>query len=223
MSTTIKKSVNIPELKIYNARLREEIILKNVEVDTDYARDKENRVMYFNIEEAGAYLGERGKTLPSMALLVNLYIALDGLARQDEAAAQIMQQLNNNWDRTGTTISPEGRIVHRDMVLGEIAYEGLSVPEKGDGLDKLYQENELFFQALMGIRDIDRLVAVTNKYDKIPFYWYPRGERTVMFGGGDFYYMHQYIPGLLMLFCDDEAQSRRVIRGVGNGKRAERR
>jgi hypothetical protein len=35
-----------------------------------------------------------------------------------------------------------------------------------------------------------------------------------MFGGGDFYHMHQYIPGLLMVFCDDEPHPRRVLRGV---------
>jgi hypothetical protein len=39
-----------------------------------------------------------------------------------------------------------------------------------------------------------------------------------MFGGGDFYYMHHHIPGLLMVFCDDEPHPRRVLRGVWTEK-----
>ena len=213
-SRQIKKSVTIPEVKVYEAHNREYIVLKDVNVDTSYVCDNQDKVIYFNLDEACAYLGERGKSLPSLALLVNLYIALDGLAKQDETAAEILRQLNASWDRTGTTISPGGRIVHSDVVLGTIAYEGLSVPEKGDGLDKLFDKNALFFQALLGVRDIDRLVDVATRHDLIPFYWYPRGDRMVMFGGGDFYYMHQHIPNLLMIFCDDEPHSRRVIRGV---------
>jgi hypothetical protein len=213
-SQEIKKSVTIPEVTVYEAHRREDIVLRDVNMDTNYVCDNQDKVMYFNLDEAGAYLRERSKSLPSLPLLVNLYIALDGLAKQDEAAAEVLHQLNSSWDRTGTTISPDGKIVHRDVVLGTIAYEGLSVPEKGDGLVKLFDKNELFFQALLGVRDIDRLVDVATRHDLIPFYWYPRGERMAMFGGGDYYYMHQHIPGLLMLFCDDEPHPRRVIRGV---------
>jgi hypothetical protein len=213
-SQQIKKSITIPEVKVYEVHRREEIVLKDVNVDTSYVCDNQDKVMYFNLDEARVYLGELGKSLPSLALLVNLYIALDGLAKQDVAAAEVLRQLNSSWDRTGTTINPDGRIVHRDVVLGTIAYEGLSVPEKGDGLDKLFDKNVLFFQALLGVRDIDMFVDVATRHGLIPFYWYPRGERIAMFGGGDFYYMHQYIPDLLMLFCDDEPYSRRVIRGV---------
>ena len=210
----IKKSVTIPKLKVYDARQRVDIILENVNVDANYVCDNQDKVMYFNLDETRAYLGEQGKSLPSLPLLVNLYIALDGLAKQDESAARILHQLNSGWDRTGTTISPGGRIEHQDVVLGTITYEGLVVPEQGDGLDKLFGKNELFFQALLGVRDISQFVDVAARNNQTPFYWYPRGERLAMFGGGDFYYMHQYVPGLLMLFCDDEPHSRRVIRGV---------
>jgi hypothetical protein len=209
-----KKSLTVPEVRVYDARRREEIILKDINMDTNYVCDDQDRVMYFDVAEAGKYLGERGKSLPSLALLVNLYIALDGLARQDQAAAEVLHQLDSGWDRTGTSINPDGTILHRDFVLGTIAYEGLSVPEKGDALVNLFDANRLFFQALLGVKDIDRLADVTSRHNLIPFYWYPRGERLAMFGGGDFYYMHQYIPGLLMLFCDDEPHPRRVIRGV---------
>jgi hypothetical protein len=210
----IKKSVTIPEVKVYNAHRREDIILKDVNVDTSYVCDNQDKVIYFNLDEARAYLGERGKSLPSLALLVNLYLALDNLAKQNESAAEVLRQLNSSWDRTGTTLSPDGKIVHCDSVLGSINYEELRVPEKGDGLSNLFDKNSLFFQALLGVRDIDPLVDLAAKHDLIPFYWYPRGERLAMFGSGDFYYMHHHIPGLQMFFCDDEPHLRRVIRGV---------
>jgi len=170
--------------------------------------------MYFDADAGRSYLAEQGKTVPSLPLLVNLFIALHGLAGRDETAASILTQLGNAWDRTATVISPEGTIVHRDGILGEVSYEGFSVPVKGDAITELYPESRLFFQALLGIRDIERLTEVAARNDLEPFYWYPRGERRVMFGGGDFYYMHQYIPGLLMVFCDDEPHPQRTLRGV---------
>lgn len=174
--------------------------------------------MYFSLDEAESYLEKRGKSLASLPLLVNLYIALDELAKQDEVAAQLLHQLNNTWDRTGTSISPAGRIIHRDAILGEIAYEGLNIPQEGRGIVDLFGQNEQFFKALLGVKDIDRLADVATRHDLSLFYWYPRGERLVMFGGGDFYYMHHHLPGLLMAFCDDEPHPQRVVRGVWIGR-----
>ena len=217
VSETVE-SVVIPEIRVYHARREEDVVLRDVSVDMHHACDSEGRVMYFNLDGTKSYLDERGKFLASLPLLVNLYIALDGLAEQDEAAAQLLQQFNSGWDRTGTSISPDGSIVHSDAILGEIAYQGLKVPREGNGIIELFGENEQFFQALLGVRDIDRLVDVAARHDLTLFYWYPRGERLAMFGGGDFYYMHQHIPGLLMVFCDDEPHPYRVVRGVSAGK-----
>ena len=170
--------------------------------------------MYFTLDEAKSHLEKLGKSLASLPLLISLYITLDRLATQDETAAHVLNQLNTTWDRTGTYISPAGRIVHSDALLGEIVYEGLRVPQEGKSIVDLFSKNEQFFKALLGVRDIDRLVDVANRHDLSLFYWYPRGERLVMFGGGDFYYMHHHSPGLLMVFCDDEPHPRRVARGI---------
>ena len=213
------QSIVIPEVRVYEARRGEDIVLKDISVDTYYACDSEGRVMYFNLDEGKSYLEKRGKSLASLPLLVNLYIALDELARQDEVAAQVLHQLNAAWDRTGTSISAAGRIVHSDAILGEITYEGLTVPQEASGnIVDLFGKNEQFFQALLGVRDTDRLADVATMHDLVPYYWYPRGERLVMFGGGDFYYMHHHIPDLLMVFCDDEPHPRRVARGVWVGR-----
>ena len=111
-------------------------------------------------------------------------------------------------------INPAGSLVHTDPILGEIAYEGLDVPLEADSIAALISRHERFFQALLGLRDVNRLIDVGTGCGLVPFYWYPRGERWVMFGGGDFYYVHQHIPGLLMVFCDDEVHPRREVRGV---------
>ena len=208
------QSLVIPEIRVYDAHRREDIVLRDISMDTYYACDSEGRVMYFDLNEAKLYLGKLGKSMASLPLLVNLYITLDGLAREDEIATQILHQLNTAWDRTATKISTTGRIVHNDAILGEVTYDGLAVPEEGRGIIDLFGKNEYFFQALLGVRDIDKLLDVAERHDLSPFYWYPRGERLVMFGGGDFYYMHHHIPGLLMIFCDDEPHPRRVVRGV---------
>ena len=214
MAVTDEKSLIIPKVSIYDPRRGEDIVLKNVCIDTDYVCDDQGRVNYFDIDEAKTYLGERDKSLASLPLLVNIYIALDSLARKDEVAGRVLKQLNTAWDRTGTTISPSGSIVHSDSVIGEITYNDLKVPLEGNGITELYDKYTDFFQALLGVRDIDRLSEVATRHDLALFYWYPRGERLAMFGGGDFYYMHHHIPGLLMVFCDDEPHPRRVLRGV---------
>jgi len=214
MTSATVQSIVIPETRVYDAHRKEEIVLRNVSVNTQHEHDNDGNVMYFDLNEAKAYLGRQGKSLASLPLLVNLYLSLSDLAEQDEVAAQLYSQFNNAWDRTGTSISPDGRIVHNDIVLGETVYQGLGVPQEAGAIDHLFDKNEQFFQALLGVRDIDRLIDVAARQDLVLFYWYPRGERLVMFGGGDFYYMHQHIPGLLMVFCDDEPQPRRVARGV---------
>lgn len=214
MTSATIQSIVIPETRVYDAHRKEDIVLRNVSVNTQHEHDSGGNVMYFDLDEAKAYLDKQGKSLASLPLLVNLYISLSDLAKQDETAAQLYSQFNNAWDRTGTSISTDGRIVHNDVVLGETVYEGLRVPQEAGAIDYLFDKNEQFFQALLGVRDIDRLIDVATRQDLVPFYWYPRGDRLVMFGGGDFYYMHQHIPGLLMVFCDDEPQPRRVVRGV---------
>jgi hypothetical protein len=218
MAVTDEKSLVIPEVSIYDPRRDEEVILKNVHIDADYVCDAEGRVIYFNADEAKAYLEEQGKSLASLPLLVGIYIALDTLANEDEAAVRVLKQLNTAWDRTSTTISPDGRIVHSDSIVGEAAYDDLQVPLEGNAIDELYDKYPGFFQALLGVKDLDRLRAVADKNDLTLFYWYPRGERQVMFGSGDFYYMHHHIPGLLMVFCDDEPHPRRILRGVWTEK-----
>jgi hypothetical protein len=214
MTVTDEKGLVIPEVSIYDRRRDEDVVLKNVHIDTDYVCDAEERVIYFNADEARAYLEKQGKSLASLPLLVNIYIALDTLANGDEAAARVLGQLNTAWDRTSTTVSPGGRVVHSDSIIGEVAYDDLRVPLEGNAIDELYDKYPEFFQALLGVRDLDRLRAVADNNDLALFYWYPRGERQVMFGGGDFYYMHHHIPGLLMVFCDDEPHPRRILRGV---------
>ena len=204
----------VPELRIYDVRQNEDIVLTNVAIDTDYVRDKDGKVIYFNLDEGQTYLAAQGKSIPSLPLLVNLYIALNRLAVENEMAARIIAQLHSAWDRTGTSINPSGTISHSDSVLGDITIEGLEIPRKGLGIGELFTGNERFFQALLGVRDIDCLSEIAEQNNCVPFYWYPRGERWAMFGGGDFYYMHMYIPSLLMVFCDDEAHPRRVLRGV---------
>ena len=204
----------IPELRVYDARHDEDIILRNVGVDPDYVRDANGRVMYFDVNEGQSYLAEQGKSVPSLPLLVNLYITLSNLTTENETAAQFVSQLNNAWDRTSTSINPSGTIIHSDAISGEITCEGLTIPQQGSDISLLFSNNKRFFQTLLGVRDIDRLAEIAAWNDLVPFYWYPRGERRAMFGGGDFYHMHQYIPGLLMVFCDDEAHPRRVLRGV---------
>jgi len=204
----------VPELSIYDVRQNEDIVLKNVAIDPDYVRDSDGKVIYFDLNEGRSFLAERGKSIPSLPLLVNLYIALNGLATENEPAARVVAQLNSAWDRTGTCINPSGTISHSDSVLGDIAIEGLKIPRKGLGISELFNDNERFFQALLGVRDIGRLSEIAEQNNCAPFYWYPRGERWAMFGGGDFYYMHMYIPNLLMVFCDDEVHPRRVLRGV---------
>ena len=218
MTVTDEKSLVIPEVSIYDPNRGEDIILKNVHVDTDYVCDAEGRVMYFNEEEARTYLEQRGKSVASLPLLVNIYMALDKLAREDEVAAGVLKQLNNAWDRTSTTISPAGRIVHSDSIVGEVTYDSLQIPLEGNAVGELYDKYTDFFQALLGVEDLGRLTEAAGNNDLTPFYWYPRGERIVMFGGGDFYYMHHHIPGLLMVFCDDEPHPRRILRGVWTEK-----
>lgn len=213
------QSVVIPGLKVYNARRNEDILLKNVRVDADYVCDSQGRVIYFDLNEAKAYLQKQGKSLPSLPLLVNIWIALDGLAKQDEAAAQLFHQLNTGWDRTATSVTTAGSVLHSDIVLGEIGYEGLKMPEQGGDLIEFFGKYRQLFQALLGLRDIESLADLANRQDLVPFYWSPKGERLAMFGGGDFYYMHQHVPGLLMVFCDDLPYPRRIARGVWPGDR----
>ena len=167
------RSIIVPEVRVYEASRGEYIVLKNVGVDTHHACDSQGRVIYFTLEESGAHLKKQGKSLPSLPLLVNLYIALDELAVGDEAAAEVLHQLNTSWDRTGTSISPAGIIVHRDSILGEITCDGLKVPQEGGGLVRLFEKNERFFKALLGVKDIDRLVGVADRHSLSPFYWYP--------------------------------------------------
>ncbi len=212
--TVEPESILIPEVTVYDGNADRDVVLRDVVIDADYARDERGNVVYLNIDEAEAYLAERGKTLPSLPLLVNVYLALGEMATGNAASAQLLSQLNAGWDRTGTTVSPKGDIRHYDTRLGEMACRGLDVPLQGNILEDIHAGNETFFCALLGLRDIDRLLRVTGEQDKTLFYWYPRGERIAMFGGGDFYYMHQHLPGLLMVYCDDEAHPRRVVRGV---------
>ena len=213
------QTIVIPEVRVYDALRKEDVVLKDVRVDTYYACNSQGQVIYFSFDEAKSYLEKQGKSLASLPLLVNLYITLDELARQDEAAAQVLQQLNAAWDRTGTSINTTGKIVHSDAILGEITYDGLTVPREASGkIVDLFGKNEQFFHALLGVRDVDRLADVAARHDLALYYWYPRGERLAMFGGGDFYYMHHHIPGLLMVFCDDEPHPRRVVRGVRVGR-----
>ena len=214
MTITDEKGLVIPEVSIYDAHSSEDIILKNVHIDTAYVCDAEGRVIYFNKDEAKAYLGKQGKSVASLPLLVNIYITLNTLAREDEVAARVLKQLNTAWDRTSTTISPSGSIIHSDSIIGEVAYDDLQIPLEGNAITELYDKYTAFFQALLGIKDLDRISEAADNNDLTLFYWYPRGERLAMFGGGDFYYMHQYIPGLLMAFCDDEPHPRRILRGV---------
>ena len=218
MAVTDERSLVIPEVSIYDLQCDEDIVLKNIHIDTDYACDDQGKVIYFDMDEAKAYLGERGKSLASLPLLVNIYVALNNLAREDELAEHVFKQLNTAWDRTSTIISPAGSIVHSDSIMGEITYNDLKVPLEGNGITELYGKYTDFFQALLGVKDPDRLFEVADNNDLILFYWYPRGERLAMFGGGDFYYMHQHIPGLLMVFCDDVPHPRRILRGVWNEK-----
>lgn len=218
MNVTDDKSLVIPEVSIYDPRRSEDVVLKNVSIDTEYVCDDQGRVIYFDLDEAEAYLKEQGKSLASLPLLVNIYLALDTLARKSELAERVLKQLNTAWDRTNTTISPAGSVVHSDSVIGEVAYDDLKVPLEGNAITDLYDKYKDFFQALLGVKDIDRLVEVATRHDLALFYWYPRGERLAMFGGGDFYYMHQHIPGLLMVFCDDESHPRRILRGVWTEK-----
>ena len=214
MTVTDEKGLVIPEVSIYDPRHDEDITLKNIHIDTDYVCDDEGRVIYFNEEEAKNYLEKQGKSMASLPLLVNIYITLDSLAREDEVAAKVLKQLNTAWDRTSTTISPSGRVVHSDSIIGELVYDELQIPLEGNAVTELYDGYVDFFRALLGVRDLDSLVEAADNNDLSPFYWYPRGERIVMFGGGDFYYMHHHIPGLLMVFCDDEPHPRRILRGV---------
>ena len=208
----------VPKLSIYNVRQNEDIILNNVAIDPDYARDSDGKVLYFDYNEGRSFLAEQGKSIPSLPLLVNLYIVLNELAAENELAARVVAQLNSAWDRTSTFVNPSGTISHSDSVLGNITVEGLEIPRKGLGISELFDDNERFFQALLGVRDIARLSEVAEQNNRAPFYWYPRGERWTMFGGGDFYYMHMYIPNLLMVFCDDEVHPRRILRGVWQEK-----
>jgi len=214
MTVTDEKSLVIPEVSIYDLHRGEDIILKNVHIDTDYICDAEGRVIYFNEEEARSYLEKQGKSVASLPLLVNIYMTLDTLARKDETAARVLKQLNTAWDRTSTTISPSGNIVHSDSIIGEVVYDDLQIPLEGNAITELYDRYTDFFQALLGVKDLDKLAEAADNNDLTPFYWYPRGERLAMFGGGDFYYMHQHIPSLLMIFCDDEPHPRRILRGV---------
>jgi len=209
-----KAKLVVPEVSIYDAWKGDDVTFRNISLDADYARDSAGRVLYFTLEEGRSYLKERGKSIPSLPLLANLYVTLSRLAAQDELATQVFRQLSRAWDRTSTSLSLSGTIVHSDSILGELTYEGLAVPRTGDAIDKLFTQNRRFFQALLGMRDPERLAEAASSAGLVPFYWYPRGERGAMFGGGDFYYMHQYIPGLLMIFCDDEPHPRRTLRGV---------
>jgi len=208
------KTFLIPEVSVYDARRDQDIIVRDIHIDADYVCDIQRRPVYFDIDEAKSHLEQAGKSLASLPLLVNIYIALDDLARGHESAAQILRQLHTDWDRTATMISPAGSVVHTDPILGDIAYAGLDVPLEDNAIAALISQHEHFFQALLGLRDVKRLIDVAARHDLVPFYWHPRGERWAMFGGGDFYYSHQHIPGLLMVFCDDEVHPRRLLRGV---------
>jgi hypothetical protein len=214
MTVTDKEALVIPEVSVYDPRCGEDITVKNVHIDTDYVCDAKGRVIYFNMDEARTYLEKQGKSVASLPLLLNIYLTLNDLARDDEIADRVLKQLNSAWDRTGTTISPSGKITHSDSIIGEAVYDDLRIPLEGNGISELYDRYTDFFQALLGVKDLDRLAEAAENHDLIPFYWYPRGERLVMFGGGDFYYMHQHIPGLLMVFCDDEPHPRRILRGI---------
>ncbi len=205
----------VPELTIFDASAGRDVRLTDVGIDADYVRDEQGRVRYFSLDEAEAYLHGAGKSLPSLPLLLNIYLALADMASGDEIAAHLLEQLDSAWDRCGTTIDPaEGCVIHADSVTGERVHTGLSIPLEGDALEELFPRYPGFFQALLGVRDVDRLLETAARRDKVPFYWYPRGPRRVMFGGGNFYYMHTDIPGLLMVFCDDEPHPRRTLRGV---------
>jgi hypothetical protein len=214
MTVANENSLVIPEVSIYDPSNNENITFRNIHIDADYVSDDEGRVIYFNEEEAKTYLKKQGKSVASLPLLINIYLALSNLAREDEIADKVLKQLNTAWDRTSTTIIPPGRVVHSDSVIGEVVYNDLQIPFEGNAVSELYDKYSGFFQALLGIKDLDRLVEAADNNDLTPFYWYPRGERIVMFGGGDFYYMHHHIPGLLMVFCNDELHPRRILRGV---------
>ena len=137
MTVTDEKSLVIPEVNIYDPHSGEDIILKNIHIDTDYVCDTEGRVIYFNADEAKSYLEKQGKSVASLPLLVNIYMALDTLAREDEVAARVLKQLNTAWDRTSTTISPTGSIVHSDSIMGEVVYDGLQIPLEGNANRRL--------------------------------------------------------------------------------------
>ena len=123
MTIPDEKGFVIPEVSIYDPCNDEDIIFNNIHIGTDYVCDAEGRVIYFNEEEARSYLAKQGKSVASLPLLVNIYMTLDNLAREDETAARILKQLNTAWDRASTTISPSGRIVHSDSITGEVIYE----------------------------------------------------------------------------------------------------
>ena len=214
MSGSRESNIIVPEITVYDVQKDEDIVLKNVKVDSDYVRDSDGKVMYFNAEDTVKYLTQQNKTLASLPLLVNLYIALDKYSASDEGIYNVLQQLNSSWDRTSTRVDPEGTVIHDDTILGRIAHNDISVPQKGGAIVELFTEEPYFFRALLGLKDIDTLLQVAEKNNMEPFYWYPRGNRLAMFGGGEFYYMHQYLSGLLMVFCDDEPHPYRTVRGV---------
>jgi len=214
MSNERKSGIVVPEITVYDALKDEDIVLKNINVDRNYVHDKDGKVMYFNADDAGKYLAQQRKTLASLPLLINLYISLDKYSASDESIYGVLQQLNSAWDRTGTSINAGGSIIHNDSILGRTVYNDIRVLQKGGAIVDLFGEELHFFRVLLGIKDIDNLLYVAEKYDMTPFYWYPRGERQAMFGGGEFYYMHQYLSGLLMVFCDDEPHPYRTVRGV---------
>ncbi len=208
------KTFLVPEVSVYDAHRDQDVVIKDIHIDADYVNDVQRRPVYFDIEEAKSHLAQTGKSLASLPLLVNVYIALDHLAREHDSAAQILRQLHTDWDRAATKISPAGSVVHTDPILGDIAYKGLDVPLEDGAIATLIGRHQHFFQALLGLRDVKKLIDVAAPHNLRPFYWHPRGERWAMFGGGDFYYSHQHIPGLLMVFCDDEVHPRRLLRGV---------
>jgi hypothetical protein len=145
MTVTDDKGLVIPEVSIYDPRRDEDVVLKNIHIDTDYVCDAEGRVIYFNEQEAKTYLEKQGKSLASLPLLINIYMALDTLAREDETATRVLKQLNTAWDRTGTTISPSGSIAHSDSIVGEVTYDELQIPLEGNAISELYDKYAGFF------------------------------------------------------------------------------
>ena len=77
MESEDRKTLVVPEVRVYDARRDEDVILTNVAVDADYVRDRDGRAMYFDVDEGRAHLAEQGKTTLGKDL-VELYVAVLG-------------------------------------------------------------------------------------------------------------------------------------------------